>query len=48
MGLLFFEAFGEKDTMIIEEIAKLYGVSIQTVAKHYKEMKEAILNEIKD
>lgn len=48
MGFLFFEAFGEKDTMIIEEIAKLYGVSIQTVAEHYKEMIEKIKNEIKD
>ena len=48
MGLLFLEAFGEKDTMIIEEIAKLYSVSIQTVAKHYKEMIEKIKNEIKD
>ena len=48
MGLLFFEAFGEKDTMIIEEIAKLYGVSVQTVAEYYKEMIEKIKNEIKD
>lgn len=48
MGMWFLTAFGEKDTMIIEEIAKLYGVSIQTVAKHYKEMIEKIKNEIKD
>lgn len=48
MGMWFLTAFGEKDTMIIEEIAKLYGVSIQTVADYYKEMIEKIKNEIKD
>lgn len=48
MGAWFFESFGKKDTMIIEEIAKLYGVSIQTVTEHYKEMIEKIKNEIKD
>lgn len=48
MGLLLLQAFGEKDTMIIEEIAKLYGVSIQIVADYYKEMIEKIKNEIKD
>lgn len=40
--------FNEKDTMIIEEIAKLYGVAVQDVAKHYKEMVDKIKNEIKD
>ena len=48
MGLWLLEAFGEKDTMIIEEIAKLYCVAIQEVAKHYKEMVDKIKDEIKD
>lgn len=40
--------FGEKDKMIIEEIAKLYGVSVQDVEKHYSEMVAKIKNEIKE
>jgi hypothetical protein len=48
MGLLFLESFGTAETMIIEEIAKDLKVSVEVVAKHYKEMKEAILNEIKN
>ena len=48
MGLLFFESFGTAETMIIEEIAKELKAPVEVVAKHYKEMKEAILNEIKD
>ena len=48
MGMWFLTAIGEKDTMIIEEIAKLYGVSIQDVTKYYKEMVEKIKNEIKN
>ena len=48
MGVWFLEAFGEKETMIIEEIAKCYKAPVEVVAKHYKEMKEAIQNEIKD
>ena len=48
MGMWLLTVLGEKDTMIIEEIAKLYGVSVQTVTEHYKEMIEKIKNEIKD
>lgn len=48
MGMWFLTAIGEKDTMIIEEIAKELKAPVEVVAKHYKEMKEAILNEIKD
>ena len=48
MGLWLLGAFGEKDAMIIEEIAKLYGVAVQEVAKHYKEMVAKIKNEIKE
>lgn len=47
MGVWFFEAFGEKDTALIEEIAKAHKVPVEVVAKHYKEMLEAIKNEIK-
>ena len=48
MGLWFFQSYGEKDTMIVEEIAKEHKVSVEIVAKHYKEMLEKIKNEIKD
>ena len=48
MGMWFWEAFGEKEIMIIEEIAKELKAPVEVVAKHYKEMKEAIQNEIKD
>ena len=48
MGFLLLQAFGEKDVMIIEEIAKLYGVSVQEVAEHYKEMIGKIKDEIKN
>lgn len=48
MGLWLWGAFGEKDAMIIEEISKLYGVAVQEVAKHYKEMVDKIKDEVKD
>ena len=48
MGLFFLGAFGEKDTMIIEEIAKAHKVEVEVVAKYYKEMLEKLEHEIKE
>lgn len=48
MGMWFLEAFGNEDTALIEEIAKAHKVPVEVVAKHYKEMLEAIKNEIKE
>lgn len=45
MGFFFLGAFGDKDKMIIEEIAKLHKLEIEVVEKHYKEMLEKIKNE---
>ena len=42
MGFYFFQSFGKKDTMIIEEIAKEHKVDVEVVAKHYKEMLDKI------
>ena len=39
IGLLF---FGEKDKVLIEEIAKLHKVDVAVVEKHYKEMLENV------
>lgn len=47
MGLFFLGAFGDKDKMIIEEIAKLHKLDVELVEKHYKEMLENIENEVK-
>lgn len=47
MGLFFLLAFGEKDGMIVEEIAKTHKVDAAVVEKHYKEMLKNIENEIK-
>ena len=47
MGFFFLGAFGDKDAMIIEEIAKLHKVEVEVIAKHYKEMLENIKNEDK-
>lgn len=49
MGAWFFQSFGKKDTMIIEEIAKEHKVDVEVVAKHYKEMLDKIKkDEVKD
>ena len=48
MGIWFLESFGNNEVALIEEIAKCYKAPVEVVAKHYKEMKEAIQNEIKD
>ena len=48
MGWFFLESFGEKDKEIITEIAKEHKVDIRIVAEHYKDMLEAIKNEVKN
>lgn len=48
MGLLWLQAFGKNEVALIEEISKELKAPVEVVAKHYKEMKEAIQNEIKD
>lgn len=45
-GWLFF--FGEKDLVLIEEIAKLHKVEKEVVEKHYKEMLKAIKKDVQD
>lgn len=47
MGFWFLESFGNKDTMIVEEIAKEHKVDVKIVEKHYKEMLEKIAHDIK-
>lgn len=46
MGRWGFLFFGEKDNILVEEIAKLHNVSKDVVAKLYKNMLEGIKNEI--
>lgn len=48
MGVFFLGAWGDKDTAICEEIAKLHKLDLEVVEKHYKEMLKAIKDEIKD
>lgn len=43
-GWLFF--FGEKDLVLIEEIAKIHKVEKEVVEKHYKEMLKAIKEDV--
>lgn len=42
MGAFFGFFFGDKDIVLIKEIAKLHKVSVEVVEKHYKEMLEKI------
>lgn len=44
MGFLFLGAFGEKDSILIEEIAKLHNIDKEIVEKYYKEMLEKCEN----
>lgn len=47
MGFILFQSYNEKDTPIIEEIAKLHKVDVKIVKKHYEEMLKEIANEVK-
>lgn len=42
MGLFLFQAFGEEDKALIEEIAKRKNVSVDVVAVFYKKMLDDI------
>lgn len=42
MGVWFLGAFGEKDKVLIEEIAKLHKVDVEVVEKFYKKMLEDV------
>lgn len=46
MGMAGWFLFGEKDTILVEEIAKLHKVDKAIVEKHYKEMLEAIKKDV--
>lgn len=48
MGVWFFQGFGEKDTAIVEEIAKVHKVDVAVVKKHYEKMLEEIKNEVEE
>lgn len=46
MGAVFVFFFGEADSVLVKEIAKAHKVPVEVVEKHYKEMLEAINNEV--
>ena len=46
MGMWLLQSWGEVDTAIIEEIAKVYKVDVKVVEKHYKEMIENVKKEV--
>ena len=46
MGMWLFQSWGEADTAIIEEIAKVHKVDVKVVEKHYKEMIENVKKEV--
>ena len=48
MGAIFVFLFGEKDLVLIEEIAKLHKVEKEVVEKHYKLMLDAIKDDVQD
>lgn len=48
MGALFLFFFGEADSVLVKEIAKTHKVPVEVVEKHYKEMLEAIKDEVSE
>lgn len=48
MGFIFLASFGEQDTAIVEEIAKVHKVDVAVVKKHYEKMLEEIKDEVKE
>ena len=46
MGATWFFFFGEKDEVLVKEIAKTHNVSKEVVEKHYKKMLEDVKNEV--
>lgn len=47
MGFILFQSYGEQDTAIVEEIAKVHKVSVEVVKKHYEKMLKEIADETK-
>ena len=48
MGLLFLQAFGEKDQVLVEEIAKLHKVDVEIVKREYEEMLKRVKDSLQD
>lgn len=48
MGAIFVFLFGEKDSVLVDEIAKIHKVDKEIVEKHYKLMLEAIKKDVQD
>ena len=48
MGLWILQSYGEKDTPIVEEIARVHKLPVEVVTRLYKEMLEKAKNEVKD
>lgn len=48
MGMWLFESWGNKDTQIVEEIAKEHKLDVKKVAEAYKEMVEELKNETQE
>lgn len=46
MGAWSFLLFGDKDKVLVEEIAKAHKVDVEVVEKHYKEMLENIKKDV--
>lgn len=46
MGAFGFLFFGEKDKVLVEEIAKAHKVDVEVVEKHYKKMLEEIKKDV--
>lgn len=48
MGAVFVFFFGETDSVLVKEIAKAHKIPVEVVEKHYKEMLEAIKDEVSE
>lgn len=46
MGLWSGFLFGEQDSVLVSEIAKLHKVSVDVVEEHYRKMLEAIKKDV--
>lgn len=46
MGMMGFFLFGEQDSVLVSEIAKLHKVSVEVVEEHYRKMLEAIRKDV--
>lgn len=47
MGSIWVLFFGEEDSVLVKEIAKIHKCDVEIVEKHYKEMLEAIKDEVR-